>query len=112
VPESIPGYPFIHHAHNFWLYLASETGIPLTIGFCWVIGRFYYGGIKSFMRQPLSTPHQAILLSYLLAFSSCLLFGLFDVAIFDSRINVLNWVMLAGVSLLANANSERPNEVL
>ncbi len=100
-PDSIPGYDIIFHAHNIWLFLASEAGIPVMVGFCIVVGTLYYDGIKLLIKGNLPTEKQAILLGYLLAFASCLLFSLFDVGLFDSRINILSWGLLSSIYVLS-----------
>ena len=102
-PGSIPGYESIAHAHNVWLFLASEAGIPVMLGFCVIIGRLYYEGVSTFIWGKLPAENRAILLGYLLAFASCLMFALFDVTLFDSRINVLSWGLLAGIYLLSHS---------
>ncbi len=124
-PGSIPDYDIVFHAHNIWLFLASEAGIPVMVGFCVVVGTIYYQGVRTFInwnsadcvnrrvgdltgqRQgDLSSQRQgdrAILLGYLLAFASCLLFSLFDVILFDARINVLAYGLLASIYLLIRA---------
>ncbi len=112
VPGSIPDYDIIYHAHNVWLYLASEAGIPVMIGFCVVIGTLYYDGIKAFIQGGLTRAHRAILLSYLLAFTSCLLFGLFDVTLFDSRLNILSYGLLSGIYILSHAQPTSPGKTI
>ena len=102
VPGSIPDYDIIFHAHNIWLFLAAEAGVPVMIGFCWVVGSIFYGGIKAWLKGALPAGDRAILLGYLLAFSSCLLFALFDVTLFDSRPNLLSWSLLAAIFLLSH----------
>jgi O-antigen ligase len=106
-PGSIPDYDVVFHAHNIWLFLASEAGIPVVIGFCLVIGTIYYRGICAFVywnRQGWNSDGtRAILLGYLLAFSSCLMFGLFDVTLFDARINIFSWGLLAAIYLMSHA---------
>lgn len=107
-PGSIMGYDIIYHAHNVWLYLASEAGIPVTVAFCAVVGSVYYDGIKTFLKGSAAVGEsptmwqrrRAMLLSYLLAFTSCLLFGLFDVTLFDARLNILSYGLLAGIYVL------------
>ena len=103
-PGSIPGYDSIAHAHNVWLFLASEAGIPVMLGFCVVIGKLYYEGVSTFIFGKLPAKNRAILLGYLLAFASCLMFALFDVTLFDSRINVLSWGLLASIYLLSHSD--------
>jgi O-antigen ligase len=95
-----PAYPYISHPHNFWLLMASEAGIPLMLAFTVVIGYTCFLGIKAFWKtasQSSQVPHQGIFLGYLLALFSCIAFALFDVTLYDARINVLNWFILAAI---------------
>jgi O-antigen ligase len=117
-PGSIPGYDVVFHAHNIWLFLASEAGIPVMLGFCAVIGTIYYRGVRTFIDLGTDSGqsdhklgddaacqgNRAILLGYLLAFGGCLLFGLFDVIIFDARNNILSWGLLAAIYMLSHAH--------
>ena len=48
---------------------------------------------------------EPILLSYVLAFTGCILFSLFDVTLFDARINVLSWFLLAGIGVLVGSRT-------
>ncbi|MGB7488669.1 MAG: O-antigen ligase family protein [Phormidesmis sp.] len=101
IPYSIPDYEVIHHAHNVWLFLASEAGIPVMLGFCWIVGRLYYTAIHTYLKGGLPAGHRAVLLSYLLAFTACLLFCLFDVVLFDSRANIVAGGLLAALYLMS-----------
>lgn len=101
IPFSVTGHERLFHPHNLWLYLACDTGIPTLLFFCWVVGRSYMTGIRRLM-QAYCDP---ILLSYMLAFSGCILFALFDVTLFDARINVLGWFLLGSIGVLS---SHRP----
>ena len=105
IPNSIPDNEAIFHAHNTWLFLASEAGIPVMVGFCIVIGTLYYGGVKTFITAGLPAEDRAILLGYLLAFASCLMFAMFDVILFDARINILSWGLLAAIYVLSDYSS-------
>ncbi|MEM6251695.1 MAG: O-antigen ligase family protein [Cyanobacteria bacterium P01_D01_bin.156] len=104
VPFSVTDHERLFHPHNLWLYLACDTGIPTMLLACWVIGRTYVSGI----RRALSSSTPTILLSYLLAFTGCILFALFDVTLFDARINVLSWFLVAGMGILAGQNAQQP----
>ncbi len=106
-PYSIPGYEVIHHAHNVWLFLASEAGIPIMLCFCWIVGRLYYAAIHTYSKGSLPAGHRAVLLSYLLAFAACMLFGLFDVVLFDSRTNIVAWGLLAALYLMSSSKPDR-----
>ena len=98
VPFSIPEYKYLFHPHNLWLYLACDTGIPVMVLFCWIVGRQYVRGVRRLSQ--LQGEHQTALLSYLLAFSGCILFALYDVTLFDARINILSWFALASIGVL------------
>ncbi|MEM8504545.1 MAG: O-antigen ligase family protein [Cyanobacteria bacterium P01_D01_bin.1] len=99
IPGSIPDYDSVYHAHNVWLFLASESGIPVMIGFCVVCGRIIYRAVKTYLDKDvgLSAGDRAILFSYLLAFSACSMFGLFDVVLYDARLNIVSWGLLAAL---------------
>ncbi|MEM9807286.1 MAG: O-antigen ligase family protein, partial [Cyanobacteria bacterium P01_D01_bin.56] len=103
VPFSVTDHERLFHPHNLWLYLACDTGIPTLLMACWIVGKTYEAGI----RRLLTNNGQPILLSYLLAFTGCILFALFDVTLFDARINVLSWFVLAGIDILTR-NREIP----
>lgn len=91
----IPDYDFIAHAHNLWLMLLSETGIPVTLAFTTAIGLICYRAVRA-LRQLRDRPNdQAILGAYGLAFLGSVLFSLWDVTIFEVRVNLLGWLSLA-----------------
>lgn len=99
-PDSIPGHDKIYHAHNIWLFLASESGIPVMVGFCVVFGSIFYRAIRLFFadeERGLSAGDRAVLFSYLMAFAACLLFALFDVVLFDARLNIPAFGLLAAM---------------
>ncbi len=114
LPGSVPGYEGIFHAHNIWLFLASETGIPVTVGFCAIVGTLTYQAVRTYLRQgksnSLSAGDKAVLLSYLLSFSACLMFALFDVVFYDARLNVFSWGLLAALYLLSGLASHPVND--
>lgn len=98
VPFSVTEHKRLFHPHNLWLYLACDTGIPTMLLFCWVIGRTYVAGV----RRLIMSNYNPILRSYILGFTGCILFALFDVTLFDARINVLSWFTLAGICILTS----------
>jgi len=103
IPGSINDYDMLSHAHNIWLFLASETGLPVMFGFCLIIGKLCFNSTKAWIQKPLTPAQRAILSGYLLAFTSCVLYGLFDVVLFDSRINVISWSVLAALYVLGQS---------
>jgi O-antigen ligase len=92
-----PAYPYIAHPHNFWLLTATESGIPVMLALTTVIGYICYRGMQVLIDHQIKESERAILLAYLLAFGGSIAFALFDVTLFDVRINVLNWLTLAGI---------------
>ena len=91
---------FLPHAHNLWLTLATEAGIPLGIAFTavvgWVIGR----GVFNLFEGPFSLAQRALLGGYIIAFAGTTGFAFFDVAFYDARINVLGWLLLGSIQAI------------
>lgn len=90
---------WLGHPHNLFLMLAAETGIPATLGLMAIVGMVLYGGVRQWLVcDRRSDPTAALMLfTYGLAFGTCLLFHCFDVPLFDARINVLGWLLLAAI---------------
>ncbi len=89
---------WVGHPHNFYLMLCAETGLPATLALLWVIGRVVLFGVQRLAAWVRTQPGDALLLfSALVALGSCGLFGLLDVTMFDIRVNILGWVLLAVV---------------
>jgi O-antigen ligase len=86
---------WLGHPHNIFLMLSAETGVILTLYFCGLIGYILARAI--ILLKQIKSEARLTLFSYLLAFSSCVLFNLFDVSIFDLRINTLTWLLLAAI---------------
>lgn len=85
------------------------------VAFCAVIGTIYFDGVKAYLGGgwgALKEGDRAILLGYLLAFASCMLFGLFDVAIFDARINLFNWGLVSAIYMLSRSALPTPSKTL
>jgi O-antigen ligase len=97
---------WLGHPHNLFLMLLAEVGIPATLFLCglvaWVMAQAIGLLVKS--AQPLGKVsyrrqrHQLLLFTYLLAFGGCIAFNVFDVTIFDIRLNLLGWILLAAIS--------------
>lgn len=90
-------YPKMFHPHNIWLMLATETGLILTALITLFVGYLCYRATRIWLSRSLSPSDNGILLAYLLGFLGCLLYALFDVTLYDGRIHLLNWLMLAGL---------------
>ncbi|MBA3921030.1 MAG: O-antigen ligase family protein [Nostocaceae cyanobacterium] len=85
---------WLGHPHNLYLMLASETGIPATLLFCSLIGWVVFQG---FRLLPHLGKDRLIFFSYLVAFLACAVFNTVDVTIFTLQVNMLVWLLLAGI---------------
>jgi O-antigen ligase len=102
------------HPHNLLLMLLCETGILATLVLMGLVGWIVLQAIlwlrgSMTQRQILATqadgsilrpersPDRAIVFTFLATFLSCAGFSLFDITLFDARINWLGWMLLAGI---------------
>ncbi|HEY9648023.1 MAG TPA: hypothetical protein V6C88_16730, partial [Chroococcidiopsis sp.] len=67
--------------------------ILLTLG----VGYVCVKAVRALTSSVLPMTARAVLLGYGLAFGGCVAFALFDVTFYDSRSNILNWVLLSGL---------------
>ncbi|GAB4279208.1 MAG: hypothetical protein Fur0025_06270 [Oscillatoriaceae cyanobacterium] len=98
---------WLGHPHNLFLMLAAETGIPgvlLLSGLvAWVLGhsiiRLRHWSVTTSTHDNIIPllEDKLIFFTYLVAFTACILFHLLDVTIFDSRINIIGWLLLASI---------------
>jgi O-antigen ligase len=89
------------HPHNLFLMLAAEIGVLLTLLLSAIIAWILAEGILLLKNWSLIKSKQQdslIYFSYLLAFINFICFNLFDVTIFDLRINLLGWIILSGIN--------------
>ncbi|MDT9182621.1 O-antigen ligase family protein [Limnospira sp. PMC 289.06] len=85
------------HPHSLPLMMMAEVGIPITIAFWAGVGWVLVDGVKLMGRPYLTKGDRLVLFSYIVAFGACVLFNLADVTIFDFRVNLLGWLLLAGI---------------
>ena len=100
--ETATGF-FIGHPHNLPLMLSCEMGIPATLLFYGLVGTVIGTSIVHGHQSKLSNRDRAIHLTLLLAFLCCTAFSLFDIPIFDARINLFGWMLLAALWGFASA---------
>jgi O-antigen ligase len=95
---------WLGHPHNFCLMLLAEAGTPATLILCGLVGWVIFRTAQLLMLgHPLASPegqqrNHLLLFTYFLAFGSCCLFNLFDVTIFDLRLNILGWLLLSAMA--------------
>lgn len=102
------------HPHNLFIMLFAEIGIPGTLLFSGIVGAILFQAIRLLRHlsyeQTLAAQSQdqllyhqqqsqvLLLFTYLVAFSLCIIFNLFDVSIFDLRINLTGWIILSAIA--------------
>lgn len=89
---------YLGHPHNLFLMFGAETGLITLGAIMFIIGRILWQGILALNTLKLPKSEAIILFSYLVVFSSFIIFNLFDVSIFDLRLNLLAWIILAAIS--------------
>jgi O-antigen ligase len=95
------------HPHNFPLMLAMEQGFPALVLLYGLVGYIVVRATVSLRFAVLSAQDRRLLVSLLLAFLSSAAFALVDIPFFDSRVNGLNWLLLAGLWGLAQQPTSR-----
>ncbi|MGJ3251422.1 MAG: O-antigen ligase family protein [Elainellaceae cyanobacterium] len=110
-----PTYQEVFHPHNIWLLLGSEAGLLVMILLTVMVGYILYRGIRLLRSPRLPLSAHWIMIAYFLAFGGCVVFALFDVTFYDARVNVLNWLALAGIytpTIVGNQGNHRAGNQL
>ncbi|WOD40917.1 O-antigen ligase family protein [Nodosilinea sp. E11] len=101
---------FLPHAHNLWLMLAAEAGVPVALGFTAIVGWVVGSSTYALFCYPLPTQPTALLAGYLAGFGGTVAFAIFDLAFYDARINILGWLMLGviqGLGMLVTQTTSK-----
>lgn len=97
---------WLGHPHNLFLMMVAETGFLATLVLFGLVGWVMAQGVLVLMDRSVKredrVPHEtrgdrSILFAFLLAFAGCTLFSSLDITLFDARINLLGWVLLAAI---------------
>ncbi|MEX0271545.1 O-antigen ligase family protein [Leptolyngbyaceae cyanobacterium UHCC 1019] len=102
------------HPHNLPLMLLAEVGVPATGLFLGIVGWVLARGIQYWQNlgrlkdfgQP-ETSDRLIYFSFLITFGSISIFSLFDVTLFDARVNIPGWMLLIGIWGRANVEEAK-----
>ena len=90
------------HPHNLFLMLTAETGIVGLLLLSTIVGWVMIKSILSIGLDRYSSSSlsgdRSILFTYIMAFTSCILFNLLDVTIFDLRINTMGWILFSAIT--------------
>lgn len=93
---------YLGHPHNFFLMMTAETGIITTIMLLLVSGLVIMGGIVCLLQGRRKKRETDIFLfSLLTAFLCSSIYNLFDVSVFDVRLNIIVWIILAAIAGVA-----------
>jgi O-antigen ligase len=97
---------WLGHPHNLFLMMAAETGFPGALLLYGLVGWIMAQGVL-FMRRGFAQSRndrlrqgpeeRRLYFTFLTAFFACTLFCLLDITLFDARINLMGWVLLAGI---------------
>ncbi|MGL5834644.1 MAG: O-antigen ligase family protein [Waterburya sp.] len=98
---------WLGHPHNLFLMFGAETGIISLLLFLAIIAMIMFKAAKLCLTSVGNSPN-LIFFSYLIAFTSCVLFNLADVTIFDLRINTMIWILLAAISGVTTSALAKP----
>jgi len=96
---------WVGHPHNLFLMLTAETGIPATLflfGWVgWILGKAVL--LLGNWSDVDFREDRLIFFSYLVAFAACTIFNMFDVSLFDLRVNTIGWLLLAAIFSIQNS---------
>lgn len=93
---------WLGHPHNLFLMLSAETGLPAALVLYGLVGWILAQGVLIWRK--LHQSDQQIYFTFWIAFFACTLFSFLDVPVFDARINLMGWVLLAGIWKMKAAN--------
>ncbi|MBF2056326.1 MAG: O-antigen ligase family protein [Cyanobacterium sp. T60_A2020_053] len=86
------------HPHSLFLMLGAETGLISLLLTCIFVGVILRRGALVFLTQKWQSNESLIIFSYLIAFANFIFFNLADLSIFDLRLNILGWIILASIA--------------
>ncbi|QQE66015.1 hypothetical protein GFS31_27100 [Leptolyngbya sp. BL0902] len=104
-PHTIPHHATLHHVHNLWLHLAAEAGLPVMLLLTAIVGSICYRAMQAYRLGQLPPQAEPMLVGYGLGFLACILFAMSDIVLFDARVNLLGWLMLAALQAIPDGVS-------
>ena len=104
IPQAEAGMPLIPHAHNLFLQVAVDLGIPGLIAFVALLVLFFlrWGQV---LRRPLDKRLQILNVGLGAAMVSYLVFNLTDAITLGAKPGILFWALLALTLALARTSS-------
>ncbi len=95
---------WLGHPHNFFVMLLGEIGIPGTLLFVGVVGWVLLNATRLLLllsnqkKLQSKKPEHLLLFSFLIAFAALTFYNFSDVTIFDIRVNLIAWTVLAAIA--------------
>ncbi|MEB3312283.1 MAG: O-antigen ligase family protein [Snowella sp.] len=95
---------WLGHPHSLFVMLLGEIGIPGTLLLMGLIGWILLQATRLLMfwsqqtRSRKIEQYHLLLLSYVIAFASVTAYNCSDVTIFDIRVNLVGWLILAAIA--------------
>ena len=89
---------YLGHPHNFFLMLGAETGIINLLIFLIIVGSVLSQGLIMAIKLKKSQQEVILFVSLLMVMGCYIVFNLLDVNLFDFRLNVIAWIILAAIS--------------
>lgn len=102
-PDSIA---VIVHSHNLLLEFALSHGLPALLVLMLVIGRSMLQAMPLLWSRALGSDR-----AWLLATLAMLWMHLWDLPSFDSRVNILDWLLVAAIAVIARSRSAAGRKV-
>ncbi len=108
-------HEWLGHPHNLFLMMTVETGLPGTLFLSAIVAWVAIRAVilialclraLSEKTPILNSQDLLIFVTYLFAFASCIIFNLFDVTIYDLRVNTIGWLLLASIYGVVERNSQ------
>ncbi len=97
-----PPRGLIMHAHSLPLEFALSHGLPALLLLAWLIGRHLAQATRRWLQQRLHASDR----SWLLAALVLVWLNIWDVPFFDSRLNIMGWMLIAALSQMTGPGSD------
>ncbi len=89
------------HAHNNFLQIAVDSGLPGLLSFLWLVSVLFWSAIRLYHDIPAEQRTAKLqALSFLGAFIVFFVHGLFECNFGDSEVSLMMWVVVAGMLAL------------
>ena len=100
------------HPHNLFLELCLSYGYPATVVFVLTLGILLFKSAQTIYKTDVKNNESLIFeRSWWTSVFIFLITQLFDVQIFDGRINIIFWVLLSGLKMIIDENTYKVSPI-